>query len=69
MGWCNVQCDRITDRRGKPGIGADLPIHEELAAELAAELAHVPRNQFLFVTHGNGLTYKPTTLGNWFKDQ
>ena len=65
MGWRNVQGDRITYRRGKTGIGADLPIHEELAAELA----HVPRDQFLFVTHGNGLAYKPTTLGNWFKDQ
>ena len=65
MGWRNVQGDRITYRRGKTGIGADLPIHEELAAELA----HVPRDQFLFVTHGNGLAYRPTTLGNWFKDQ
>lgn len=32
-------------------------------------MAHVPRDQFLFVTHGNGFPYKPTTLGNWFKDQ
>ena len=29
----------------------------------------MPRDEFLFVTHGNGLAYKPTTLGNWFKDQ
>lgn len=65
MGWGNVQGDRISYRRGKTGVGADLPIHPELAAELA----QVPRDQFLFVTHGNGLAYKPTTLGNWFKDQ
>lgn len=65
MGWRNVQGDRITYRRGKTGIGADLPIHEELALELA----DVPRDQFLFVTHGKGLAYKPSTLGNWFKDQ
>ena len=65
MGWRNVQGDRITYRRGKTGIGADLPIHEELALELA----NVPRDQFLFVTHGKGLPYKPSTLGNWFKDQ
>lgn len=65
MGWRNVQGDWIAYKRGKTGIGADLPIHEELAAELAT----VPRDQFLFVTHGKGLAYKPTTLGNWFKDQ
>ena len=33
------------------------------------DTARVPRDQFLFATHGNGLAYIPTTLGNWFKDQ
>ena len=65
MGWRNVQGDRITCRRGKTGIGADLPIQEELAVKLA----NLPRDQFLFVTHSKGLPYKPSTLGNWFKDQ
>lgn len=65
MGWRNVQGDRITYRRGKTGIGADLPIHKELADELT----HVPHDQFLFVTHGGGLAFKASTLSNWFKDQ
>ena len=43
MAWRNVQGNRITCRRGKTGIGADLPIHEELAPELG----HVLRDQFL----------------------
>ena len=33
------------------------------------ELASIPRDQFLFVTHGKGLAYKMSTLGNWFKDR
>lgn len=65
MGWQNVANSRISYRRGKTGIEADIPI----LPELAEELRHVPRDQLLFLTHGRGLPYKPETLGNWFKDQ
>ena len=65
MGWRNVQGDRNTCRRGKTGIGADLPVDEELALELA----EVPRDEFLFVTDGKGLPYTLSPLRNWFKDQ
>jgi integrase len=65
MGWQNVKDDRISYRRGKTGVEADLRI----LPELAAELAHVPKSDLLFLTHGRGRAYGPDTLGNWFKDQ
>lgn len=65
IGWQNIKAGRISYRRGKTGVGADLPI----LAELAEELRHVPTDQLLIVTHGKGLPYKPETLGNWFRDQ
>ncbi len=65
MGWQNVSEGRIAYRRGKTQVGADLPILEALAAELR----RLPTDRLLFLTHGRGLSYKPETLGNWFKDQ
>ena len=65
MGWQNVKAGVISYRRGKTGVAADLPIMRDLQAELR----HVPADQMIFVTHGQGLPYKPTTFGNWFKDQ
>jgi len=60
LGWQNVAADRITYRRGKTGIEANLPILPELSVELAS----VPKDQMLFLTHSNGRPYKPETLGN-----
>jgi integrase len=65
MGWQNVKGDRITYRRGKTGVEATLPILEDLAAELA----FLPRDEMLFLSHGRGLPYTPESLGNWFRDQ
>ena len=66
MGWQNLKGDRLDYARGKTGIFASLPVHPDLARELA----HVPRDQMLFLTHGaKARPYKPETLGNWFKDQ
>lgn len=65
LGWQNIIDGRIEYKRGKTGISASLPI----LAELAAELKHVPRDQFLFLTHSGGRGYAPESLGNWFKDR
>ena len=65
MGWRNITGDRIAYRRGKTGVEADLPI----LPELAAELANVPRDQLLFITHSGGKPYVTASFGNWFKDQ
>ncbi|AUH34635.1 tyrosine-type recombinase/integrase [Paracoccus tegillarcae] len=65
LGWQNVSDGRIAYRRGKTKIGADLPI----LPELATELVHLPRDQMLFLTHGNGRPYTVESFGNWFKDQ
>ena len=65
LGWPNVAEGRITYRRGKTGIEANLPILPELSVELAS----VAKDQMLFLTHSKGRPYKPETLGNWFKRQ
>lgn len=71
MGWQDVTgwggpAPRIRYRRGKTGEGVDLPI----LPELAEELARLPRDRLLFLTHGpQGRPYKPATLGNWWQDQ
>ena len=66
IGWQNVRAGRISYRRGKTDVGADLPI----MVELADELQRIPTDRLLFITHGaRNLPYKPETLGNWFKDQ
>ena len=65
MGRQHVRDGRIVFRRGKTGVEADLPI----LAELDAELAHVPPEYMLFLTHTRGRPYKPETLGNWFRDR
>ncbi|MGF6859650.1 integrase [Rhodobacteraceae bacterium MBR-64] len=66
VGWQNVSGNRITYRRGKTGVMADLPIMEDLAAELR----NIPTDRLLFITHGaRNVPYKPETLGNWFRDR
>lgn len=65
LGWQNVSDGRIAYRRGKTKIGANLPI----LPELARELDRLPRDQMLFVTHGQGRPYTVESFGNWFKDQ
>lgn len=65
LGWQNVKNGRLSYRRHKTGGEVVLPIHPELAAVLS----HVPGDQMLFVTHGNGRPYSPETFGNWFHDQ
>ncbi len=38
--------------------------------ELAEELARIPRDRLMFLTHGpDARPYMPETLGNWFRDQ
>ena len=65
MGWANIT-DRTTWYGSeKTGVAARLPI----LLGLAAELRHMPKDQFLFVTHFGGFAYKATTFGNWFKDR
>lgn len=70
-GWQDVSgwdgpSPRIAYRRGKTNVAADLPI----LPALAEELARVPRNRLLFLTHGaRHLPYKAETLGNWWQDQ
>lgn len=63
--WSNVRDGQISYRRGKTGVGGKYTILPELAAELAI----LPRDVMILISHGAGLPYKPETLGNWFKDQ
>ncbi len=64
VGWQNVKGGRIEYRRGKTGVGAALPI----MPELGEELANIPRDRLLFITHGrDDRPYVPATLGNWFR--
>lgn len=63
MGRQHIKDGRIVFRRGKTGVEADLPILEELATELAL----VPAEYMLFLTHTDGRAYQPETLGNWFR--
>lgn len=66
VGRQHVKAGRIAYRRGKTSVAADLPI----LPELGEELARIPADRLLFVTHGKHHSgYKPTTLGNWFRDR
>lgn len=65
LGWQNVSDSRIAYRRGKTQIGGNYPILPELAAELAS----VPTDQMLFLTHTGGRPYTVESFGGWFKDQ
>ena len=65
MGRQNMSGGRIKYSRGKTKVGADLPI----LPELADEIARLPVDQLMFLTHSTGKPYKPETLGNWFRDQ
>ncbi|WP_240794105.1 tyrosine-type recombinase/integrase [Pseudorhodobacter turbinis] len=64
MGWQNVNAGRIAYRRGKTHVEADLPILDELQAELDL----LPHGGMVFLCYGpKHLPYKPETLGNWFR--
>ncbi|SIT83542.1 tyrosine-type recombinase/integrase [Pontibaca methylaminivorans] len=63
LGWQNVKGGRITYKRGKTGVEADLPI----LPELAEELAKVPRTQMLFLPTQAGAARTPAGFGGWFK--
>ena len=57
---------RIAYRRAKTSVGADVPVMEDLAAELA----NLPRDRLLLITQdARPIGYKPETLGNWFRDR
>ena len=62
----NILGDRLFYRRGKTGQEVDLPI----MAELARELALIPRTQMVLLAHGQeAKSYSATPLGNWFRDR
>jgi integrase len=63
--WGNIRDGRISYKRGKTGVCGNYLILPELAQEVAL----LPRDVMVLIHHGNGLPYKPETLGNWFKDQ
>jgi len=65
MGRQNMAGGRIKYSRGKTKVPADLPI----MSELGVEIARLPSDQMMFLTHTAGKPYKPETLGNWFRDQ
>lgn len=71
MGWQSISGGRISYRRGKTAVEADLPI----LPELAAELAHVAPTDMLFLTwtKGEGAAvaqpYTVGSFGNWFRDR
>lgn len=69
MGWDNIQDGRLEYCRGKTRIPAFLPIHPDLARELA----HIPKDQKWFIAYQNGdeipQQYTVESFGNWFKDQ
>lgn len=65
MGRQHARGGRIVFPRGKTGVVADLPI----LPELAEELAHVPADHMLFLTHSGGKPYTKESLGNWFRDR
>ncbi len=63
LGWQNVSDGRIAYRRGKTGIEANLPILDELAAELG----RVPQNQLLLIQNLQKKGYTPKSVGAWFR--
>jgi len=65
LGWQNVKAGRIAYRRGKTSGEVDLPILDELYEVLSA----VPADRMIFIVHSGAKPYKPTTFGNWFRDQ
>jgi integrase len=66
VGWQNAKGGRITYRRAKTGVAADLPI----LPELAEELARISTDRLLFIVQDKReIGYKPETLGNWFRDR
>lgn len=64
IGWQNINGGRISYRRKKTGVEADLPILPELMAELAL----IPRSQMLFLPTQAGVAHTPEGFGNWFKE-
>lgn len=67
MGWQNIAGERIEYRRHK--TGGHVSIALRLVPDLFEMIKAVPRDQLLFLTHTYGRGYKPTSFGNWFKDQ
>lgn len=65
LGWQNVKAGRICYQRHKTGIGGDYLV----SPALAEELARVPQDRLLFLTHTGGRPYRAESFGNWFKDQ
>ena len=65
LGWQNVKAGRIAYQRHKTGIGGDYAVSPALADELAT----LPQDRLLFLTHTGGRPYRAESFGNWFKDQ
>lgn len=63
--WNNIEGDRIRYRRQKTGVAMDARI----SRELGDELARVPRDGLVIISHSGGRAYKPESLANWFKDR
>lgn len=63
LGWENANAGRISYRRGKTGVEADLPI----LPALAAELARIPEPQTLFLPTQAGTAHTAAGFGNWFE--
>ncbi|GAB5375010.1 MAG: hypothetical protein AcusKO_14720 [Acuticoccus sp.] len=66
VGRQHLNNNRITYRRHKTSVPADLPV----LPELAEELRHLPADRMLFITQDRkDAPYTPESLGNWFKDR
>lgn len=63
LGWQSVKAGKIGYTRGK----TDVPTNLTILPELSAELAFVPTDQMLFLTHHGGQAYTPGGITNWFK--
>ena len=65
MGRQHLSKGRIKFSRGKTGVAVDIPV----LPELMAELDRLPKDQLIFLTHGNKQNYTVESFGNWFRDQ
>ncbi len=64
LGWQSIKRNRISYKRGKTGVGNDLPI----LPELATELANVPKDRMIFLATRTGTARDPAAFGNLFAD-
>lgn len=62
MGRQNLKGERLTFTQGKTGVALSLPV----LPPLAASLAHVPKDQMLFVATFTGEPFTAKGFGNWF---